>query len=197
METRGDLHPAFTHDTYLFRKKVFKLLGGAFHVYDERGNVLFYSEQKAFKLKEDFRVYADEEKSQELLIIKTPKILDINATYHVTDATTGESVGSLKRKGLKSMVKDEWILLSPDEREVGKLSETSMLGALISRFINVVPQSYAIFTIHEEKVAQIQQAFNPFVFKCTMNILKADPLIDRRLLMAAGILLLGIEGRQS
>ncbi len=42
------INPAFRHRQYLFRRKVLKLFGGAFHVYDENGNVLFYSKQKAF-----------------------------------------------------------------------------------------------------------------------------------------------------
>jgi len=199
METGTEIHPAFRRNTYLFRKKVFKLVGGAFHVYDENDNVLFYSEQKAFKLKEDFRVYSDEGKSQELLIIKTPKILDISATYDVTDGTNGESVGSLKRKGLKSVLRDEWLLLSTDGQQIGKLIETSIIGAIISRVVDIVPipQSYSILSNAEEEVVKIKQAFNPFVFKYTMTILKSDPPIDRRLLMAAGILLLGIEGRQA
>jgi len=199
MEAGKDLHPAFTRDTYLFRRKVFKLVGGAFHVYDENENVLFYSEQKAFKLKEDFRIYSDEQKSQELLVIKTPKILDINATYDVTDGTTGEQVGSLKRKGLKSVVKDEWLLLSRDGRQIGRLTETSVIGAIISRIIDIVPipQSYSLLSDTEEELVKIKQAFNPFVFKYTMTFVSPDPPIDRRLIMAAGILLLGIEGRQS
>ena len=45
---------------YIVRTKVFKLFGGAFHVYDPAGNVVMYSKQKAFKLREDIRVYNDD-----------------------------------------------------------------------------------------------------------------------------------------
>ena len=108
------LHPAFQEDHYLFRRKVFKLFGGAFHVYDEQGRVVLYSKQKAFRLKEDFRVYADERQLDELLVIKTPQILDIGATYHVEDAARGEQVGALRRKALKSILYDSWVYLGPD-----------------------------------------------------------------------------------
>lgn len=43
----------FTHENYLVRRKIFKLFGAAFHIYDPSGKVAFYSKQKAFKLKED------------------------------------------------------------------------------------------------------------------------------------------------
>ncbi|ODS42511.1 MAG: hypothetical protein MSIBF_04125 [Candidatus Altiarchaeales archaeon IMC4] len=189
------LHPSFGHGKYLFRKKVLKLFGGAFHVYDENGNVLFYSKQKAFKLKEDFRVYSDEAQTSELLVIKTPQILDFGATYNVQDGTVGEVVGAMRRKGLKSIVKDEWLILSKDGGEVGKLTEKSTGMAILSRLVGLIPQKYVIVAKDGSEVANIEQHFNPFVLKYTMTI-SPQPKIDRRLLIAVGILLVGIEGRQ-
>ena len=196
MTNTQSLHPAFQQSKYLFRRKVFKIFGGAFHIYDERGNVLFYSQQKAFKIREDFRVYSDENQTQELLAIKTPQIFDISAVYNVQDATTGEAVGALRRKGIHSILKDEWIFLSPDGREIGTLTEESMLSALLSRFVNLVPQRYVISSMDGNKVAEIKQHFNPFVLKYTMTITEPNPSIDRRLIISSGILLAGIEGRQ-
>ena len=196
MVNTQSLHPAFQQSKYFFRRKVFKIFGGAFHIYDERGNVLFYSQQKAFKIREDFRVYSDENQTQELLAIKTPQIFDISAVYNVQDATTGEAVGALRRKGIHSILKDEWIFLSPDGREIGTLTEESMLSALLSRFVNLVPQRYVISSMDGNKVAEIKQHFNPFVLKYTMTITEPNPSIDRRLIISSGILLAGIEGRQ-
>ncbi len=192
MET--DINSAFAHRKYFFRKKFFKIFGGAFHVYDEAGNVVFYSEKKAFKLKEDFRIYSDESQSRELLTIKTPQIFDISATYNVRDATTGEPVGSIKREGLKSFLKDEWTFLSNGGHEMGKMSEESMGGALLSRFIKLIPQNYVI-TANNRTIAKIEQEFNPFILKYILTI-DDNSNVDRRLLIAAGILLAGIEGRQ-
>ncbi len=195
MENAAALHPAFTLDSYLFRRKVFKIFGGAFHVYDQNGEVVFFSEQKAFKLREDFRIYSDENKSQELLRISTPQILDIGATYTVFDSTTGEQVGAVRRKGLKSIFKDEWVYLSGDS-QIGLMTETSLLGALVSRFINLIPQSYDINNAEGRNIAIFKQHFNPFILKYTLNIIEPVPTIDRRLIIASGILLAAIEGRQ-
>ena len=196
MEITKELHPSFQHNHYLFRRKVLKLFGGAFHIYDENGIVLFYSKQKAFKLKEDFRVYSDERQMEELLTIKTPQILDISATYTVQDATADEVVGSIRRKALKSLVKDEWVFLSNQGQEIGRLTESSVAMALLSRIINLIPQTYLIISAEGRTIAQIKQHFNPFVLKYTMTIIEPQPSIDKRLLIAAGILLVGIEGRQ-
>ncbi|MDP6379729.1 MAG: hypothetical protein QF662_00160 [Phycisphaerae bacterium] len=196
MGAGNELHPSFRHNHYLFRRKVFKLFGGAFHVYDKSGDLLMYSKQKAFKLREDFRVYADERQIEELLVIKTPQILDIGATYYVEDSTRCETVGAVRRKALASIFKDKWVFISADGQEIGELTETSVLGALLSRFVNVIPQRYKVSTLDGRPVAEIRQHFNPFVLKYTMTIPDAEPEIDRRLLMAANILLAGIEGRQ-
>ena len=196
MATANDLHPAFQHNTYLFRRKVLKLFGGAFHVYDERGNLIFYSKQKAFKLRDDFRIYSDEKMRQELLTIKTPQIFDFGATYNVQDSTTGAPVGSIKRKAIKSLFKDEWTFQSNEGQKIGTLTEKSIAGALLSRFIKLIPQSYIIFSYDGRVIAEIQQHFNPFVLKYSMKLLTHEPLIDRRLLISAGILLAGIERRQ-
>jgi uncharacterized protein YxjI len=189
------LDSAFMEGQYLFRRKVFTLLGKAFHVYDGRGNLVFYSRQKPFKLREDFRVYSDETRSRELLIIKTPQVFDISAVYGVQDATTGDVVGAIKRMGFKSIVKDEWIFMSTEGREIGKLTEVSLAGALLSRFVNLIPQQYVVLSEGRE-VARIKQHFNPFILKYTLTIAEEAPPIDRRLLIAAGILLSGIERRQ-
>ena len=195
MNTTAGLGREFQLDYYLFRRKVFKFFGGAFHVYDDQGNLAFYSKQKALKLKEDFRIYSDERQVEELLTIKTPQILDLGATYYVEDPAAGEPVGALRRKALKSMLRDEWVFLSRDSEEIGKLTEESLAGALVSRFINLIPQKYVVLA-DGRRVAEIKQHFNPFVLKYSMRILDPEPPIDRRLLLAAGILLTAIEGRQ-
>lgn len=191
------LNEAFSHGTYLVRRKIFRLLGGAFHIFDPAGNVVFYSELKAFKLKEDIRVYSDESKRTEVLLIKARNILDFSATYDVTDPATGEKVGALRRKGMKSILKDEWIFLDPDDTEIGLIQEDNLLLALLRRFIvNLIPQYYE-GTINGATVCEFRQNFNPFVMKINLDFTPdVNGVLDRRLGIAAAVLLCAIEGRQ-
>lgn len=189
--------PNFGHRSYLLRKKFWQFFGAAFHIYDPQGNVAFYSKQAAFKLKEDIRVYADESKTRELLTIKARAIFDISAAYDVVDATSGEKVGVLKRKGLKSILKDEWAILDASDREIGTIAEDSMLMALLRRFLsNLIPQSFHL-TIGSAQVGVFNQHFNPFLQKIDLDF-SADTsgLLDRRLAIAAGVLICAIEGKQ-
>jgi uncharacterized protein YxjI len=192
-----ELNPAYQHKQYLFRRKFLRIFGGAFHTYDESGNLVFYTDQKRFRVKEDFRIYSDESKNTELMRIKTPQIFDVWANYNVIDSSSGEEVGQLRRKAMMSIIKDEWEIKAADGRVIGKLTESSILGALLSRWWNLIPQKYTISTSEGREVARIKQHFNPIILKYTMEILEAAPAIDPRLLIAAGILLAAIERRQT
>src|SRR5687768_3136093 len=108
----------FAHPHYLARKKIFSFLGQKYHLYAPDGSVAAFVKQAAFKLKEDIRVYSDESMTQQLLSIKARAIMDFSASYDVVDSRTNAKVGVLKRKGLKSLLKDEWIVMDASEREV-------------------------------------------------------------------------------
>ncbi len=183
---------------YLVRRKVIKLLGAAFHVYDSNGSLAFYSKLKAFKLKEDIRLYTGEDMQQEVLVIKARQILDIGATYDVFDSATGEKVGALRRKGLKSIFfKDEWLILDANDQEIGVIKEDSTVLALIRRMIiSIIPQRYDC-TINGSTVCTFQQNFNPFVRKLAVDFTPDQSnLLDKRVGLAAALLLGAIEGRQ-
>jgi hypothetical protein len=189
----------FEHNNYLIRRKVFKLFGAAFHVYDPADQVVLFASMKAFKLKEDIRLYDNEEMHAELLLIQARRVLDISAEYDVTDSQTGEKVGVLKRKGLKSMVRDEWIVMDPKDQPIGTIKEDSTAMALIRRFIpfaNLIPQEYA-GEIGGAPVCTFKQNFNPFVMKISLDFsADVNRLLDRRLGLAAAVLLCAIEGKQ-
>lgn len=191
---------AFTHPRYLVRRKVLKFAGGAFHIFDDAGNVVLYSKMKAFKLKEDIRLYTDESMATELLRISTQSVFDISGTYDVVDAVTNDRVGALRRKGMKSIFKDEWLILDPAGDEVGKIAEDSAWKATLRRFIDfasiLLPQRYSV-TMGGVEVAEFKQNFNPFVYKLEVDFERdGQGLLDRRLGIAAAVLLAAIEGKQ-
>lgn len=189
----------FECDWYRLRRKFFKIFGNDFYIYDDNDQQVFYSKMKGLKLKEDLRVYGSEEMNEELLVITTDQILDFGAKYTVTDPQTGEEVGAVKRKGMKSLVKDEWVFLDPADNEIGSLKEDSLMLSLIRRFVfKFIPQTYNL-EVENRTVASFSQNFNPFIYKLDLDF-SADPdgqQLDRRLALAAAVLLGGIEGKQS
>ncbi len=186
----------FGHRTYLIRRKVLKIFGGAFHVYDPAGEVVFYSRMKAFKLKEDIRVFTGEDMQTEVLVIKARQIIDFSAAYDVWDSISDEKIGVLKRKGLASLARDEWIIMDPFDRGVGTIQEDSLFLALLRRLIGLIPQRYHA-QIQGRPVCSYQQNWNPFVLKITVDFSDdTEGLFDKRLGIASAVLLSAIEGRQ-
>jgi hypothetical protein len=190
-----------TQTSFMVRRKVLKIFGGAFHVYDAADNIIGYSKLKAFKLKEDIRLYTNEEMTTELLTIKARSVIDFGATYDVFDAQQQVKVGALRRKGLKSMIRDEWLILDVNDREIGLIQEDSMLLGLVRRFVEIaslfLPQKYSV-TLFGQPVGIFKQNFNPFVYKLVADLsLDTAVRFDRRLALASAILMAAIEGKQN
>lgn len=193
-----ELGRRYTHTQYLLKRQFIKLLGANFRIYDPNGNMIFFVQQAAFKLREDIRVYADENKATEMLTIKARQIMDFQAAYDVVDSLTGQKVGALKRKGWKSIIRDEWIVMDAQDHEVGKIVEDNPALAIVRRFLtNLVPQNFDVL-YGTQKVLDLRQHFNPFLFKLDIDF-SVDPSasMDRRLGIAAAVLITAIEGRQS
>jgi uncharacterized protein YxjI len=191
------MNSIFQHPGYLLKRQVFALTG-KFRFYDPGGNLVLFSEQKMFRLREDIRVYADESKAQEVLTVKARQIIDFSAAYDVVDSTVQQKVGALRRKGLRSLLRDEWEVLDANDQVIGMLFEDSIALALLRRLILgwLLPQNYDL-TIGGTRAADLRQRFNPFQYMLDLD-LSGDPAkrLDPRLGIAAAILLAAVEGRQ-
>jgi hypothetical protein len=187
----------FQFDKYLIRKKVIKLFGASFRIYAGEDNLILYANLKAFKLKEDIRLYTGDDMKEQILVIKARNIIDLGATYDVYESERNERIGVLKRKGMKSLLKDEWLFLDENDKQIGTIKEENMALALIRRLlINIVPQTYTA-EMNGVKVCTYKQSANPFVSKVRLSYNKdTEGLLDRRLGIAAGLLLCAVEGKQ-
>ena len=181
-------------DRYTVRRKVLKLFGGGFYLLDPAGQVVGYSAQKAFKLKEDIRVFADEAETRPILRIQARQVVDFAACYDVVDEVEGRKVGGARRKGLRSLLRDSWELLDARDQPVAMLQEDSMAMALLRRFAsNLIPQSFVLGT--GAGAVTLRQHFNPFIHKLDV-LIPRSAAFDRRLVLAMAVLLVAIEGRQ-
>jgi uncharacterized protein YxjI len=191
------MNPVFQFPQYLLKRQVFALTG-KLRFCDPQGNLVLFVEQKMFRLREDIRVYSDESKTQELLLIKARNIVDWAAAYDVADSATGQKVGVLRRKGWKSMLRDEWEVLDVNDQPIGRLFEDSAGRALLRRLLlgSLLPQNYDM-TIGETRVADLRQKFNLFAYQVVVDFsMDITGKLDRRLGIAAATLLAIIEGKQ-
>ncbi len=182
----------FELDHYLIRRKLLKVLGASFQVFDDQQNVVAFCSQKAFKLREDIRIFEDEAQTRPLLSIQARQVIDFSAAYDIVDETTGSKVGAARRRGMSSLLKDSWEVLDEHDRSLGKLEEDNMTAALLRRFLsNLIPQKFNL-----AGGAELRQHFNPIVYRLEVTITPSCG-IDRRLVLGAATLIAAIEGRQN
>ena len=192
------MNPIFQFDRYLLKRQAIAMTG-KFRYYDPAGNLVMFSQQKMFKLREDIRVFSDESKTTEVLQIKARQIVDFSAAYDVIDSAYNQKVGVLRRRGMKSILRDEWEVLDANDQVIGKLFEDSMGLAMLRRLLlgSLLPQNYDI-NFGEQRVADLKQRFNLFRYELDVDFtFDTAKVLDRRVGLAAGILLAAIEGRQS
>ena len=186
----------FQQDSFVARQKIFSL-APCFYVQDELGNALAFLRKKVFTWKDDIRLFTDESQSMELLRIKARKIIDWGAAFDVTDSINNQKVGVLKRQGWKSVLRKQWIIMDALDQEIGRIREDSATLAFVRRFIfALLPQSYT-FELRGQAMGTATQNWNLFAPRMFVDF-TADPgkQLDRRLAVAAVVLLMAIEGRQ-
>ncbi|MCD5397018.1 MAG: hypothetical protein LRZ96_00255 [Candidatus Pacebacteria bacterium] len=190
------MYQGFNHTKYLMRRKWFAIMG-RWSIYDPNQNEVFYCQQK-WSLKTDIHIYSDKTKQNEVLVAKTKQIIDFSAAYDISDPKVNEKIGAVKRKGLKSLLRDEWIIMDKYDKEIGLIKEDSLSLALLRRFfLNwLLPKRYSIL-IGNTLVGTLRKHFNPFVWKTTINFSQDQAgLLDQRIGIALALLVCAIGERQ-
>ena len=190
-----DANP-FDHSTYLLRGHFFN---PSFRIYDPTGTLALFASLNKSKLNEGIAFYPDESKSNELFRIKARNIADfIFDIFDVFDPpATNEKIGAFKQRAFKFILENEWIIMDAADNEIGMIQEDSWLMAILRRFLtNLIPQSF-----HGEMggspIFRFKQHFNPFIQKIDLDFTPdMGNRLDRRLGLAAAVLLSAIEGRQ-
>ncbi len=84
---------------YLIREKFLKIFGNKFRIMDSQDNLYGFCEQKRFRIKEDLRIYDDEQKNNEWLVIKQRNLVDAWGGFDIVDPKEGFTfLGILPKK---------------------------------------------------------------------------------------------------
>lgn len=97
-------------------------IGTRVRISDSKGRQIAYVRKKKFKLKEDVRVYRDEDQSELLFRIKADRVLDFGASYSVSDAG-GRTLGAVRRQGMRSLWKSSYSISDVGGAEIGDIHE--------------------------------------------------------------------------
>ncbi|NNC87646.1 MAG: hypothetical protein HKN82_04200 [Akkermansiaceae bacterium] len=108
-------------------------------VEDADGQTILYVRQKLLKLKEQVEVFTDRSRATRLAHIQANRILDWSARYMFTDAS-GEEIGSVGRKGLRSLWKAHYEVFNPgDEQHDFSIHEENPWAKVADSVVGGIP----------------------------------------------------------
>jgi len=176
---------------YRIKRRLFSVFERVFRVFTFDGQLIMRVQHPLLRLREEFTVYADEAKTRQLLFIKSRQVIAINFAFEITDLESGQILGSVQKRGLRSIVRDKFIIRDPAGDEIGYMEEQG--ASLMRRIIPLLTSRHAIF-MHGQKVAAIKQIFRFFTkeFEVEMTPGAAEP----RFVLACALLALMAEARR-
>jgi len=194
--TGGRLADRYHLNNYVLKRQVWRFFGSGAHIYGPNGELLFFVDRKAFKLKDDIRVYLDESMTTELMSINARQLLDFLGTFDVTDTTTGLLVGTLQRQNIVSAFRDSWVIKDSFGNPTGTVIEDSLALALIRDFLFAfIPRSFHV-DHRGMNVAVFRHQLTFFGYVLHMDLAPDVSDFDPRLGLAAGIIIALVESRR-
>lgn len=118
----------------------FKIVALAPQIYvrDASGREILYVRQKLLKLKEKIHVFADSSQSRQLYEINADRILDISPRYTFT-GSQGEVVGSVKRRGARSLWKATYEVADASGRTIFTIEEENPWVKVLDGVLGEIP----------------------------------------------------------
>ncbi|MFD3440673.1 hypothetical protein ACFWU3_24560 [Streptomyces sp. NPDC058685] len=162
------------------------------------GEVVAFAEQKRLAFRERVTFYTDDSKRQVLFAFKARQVLDVGATYDVTDASDNV-IGHFRKNFAASLLRSTWHLEQPGAAEsAGK--ERNGFIAVLRRVWNVIPFTdwlpfawpyHFDFTAGDRDIMSVNKKFG-LRDRYVLDI--PSPDVDRRLAMAQAV---GLDALQS
>lgn len=180
-----------TQRHYVIKRKFWSLFERVFRVWTADGQLIMFIKHPLLKLREEFVVYEDEAQRRLLLRVKSKQVIAINFSYEITDATSGVVLGSVRKQGLKSILRDRFIVLDADEHEIGHAEEQG--ASVLRRLFPWMTSHHAIFA-NDQPVASIHQIFRWFTKEFRVEIHQSS--MDPRFVLAIALLALMAEARR-
>jgi uncharacterized protein YxjI len=155
------------------------------------GELVAFAQQKRMALKEQVTLYTDDTKTAVLAGFKARSVLDLGATYDVTDEI-GQPIGLFRKDFARSLLRSTWHLEQPG---LGTITgqERNFAVALLRRFADLTFWPYHFdFTRAGATAFAVTKQWglrDKYVVSIT------DPALDRRLVLAMAVALDALQGR--
>jgi hypothetical protein len=183
----------WSYDTYTIKRPFWSWFGRRFHVYAPDGRLMLFVKHPIFRWREEFAVYTDETETVPVLKIRARQIIALDLAHDIFDARSGDLVGTLKRRGWKSFIRDHWDILDQQNQPVGAIEEQGL--ALLRRFFPILPSHHAI-QLGGADVARMDQVFRLFVKEFRLDLTMGRGRIDPRFAVACALLAVMAESQR-
>ncbi len=118
-------------------------IGTRVRVTDAAGGQIAYVRKKKFKLKEDVRVYEDEDQRDLLFRIKADRIVDFGASYAIS-GSDGRPLGAVKQQGMRSLWKSTYEVSDPLGRGIAVIHEENPFVKVLDSLAEAIPFADAL-----------------------------------------------------
>ena len=98
------------------------------------GPLLALAEQKRMSLREQVTFFADDRKTQPLFAFRARQVMDLSATYDITDAS-GQPLGWFRKDFGRSLLRSAWVVEVPGQGISGSGTERNQWVAVLRRFV--------------------------------------------------------------
>ncbi|MBO3735996.1 hypothetical protein J5X75_00500 [Actinoplanes sp. NEAU-H7] len=154
--------------------------------------ILAFAQQKRLAFKEQVTLYTDDTKQTPLLGFKARQVIDLGATYDVTDVN-GQPIGLFRKSFAASLLRSTWVLEQPGYGEITG-QERNQWVAILRRFVD----SLSWLPYHFDFTIQGRPAFSvvrKWGLRDTYRVSIHDPSLDRRLVVAMAVALDALQSR--
>lgn len=110
-----------------------------FVVKDSKSNIRAYVRQKLFRFKESVLVFSDESRKSELYQLKADRWIDFNAHYTFTAPNSETLIGSMGRKGVKSLWKASYTIFDSNKQPQYEIREENPWAKVGDAFMGEIP----------------------------------------------------------
>jgi hypothetical protein len=118
-------------------------IGTRVRVVDAAGRQVAYLRKKKFGLKEDVRVYEDEDQSRPLFRISADRVVDFGASYAVS-SPDGRPLGTVRQQGVRSIWKSSYKVSDRNGKTIGMIREENPFVKVLDSLVEAIPFADAL-----------------------------------------------------
>ncbi len=162
-------------------------------VADNKMKEVLYVSQKVLKLREDIRIYNNQDQEREIYNIQAEKILDFNTRYNFFRSDTRDHIGSVKAKGWRSIWSATYMIDDLFEKQMMFIKEDNpwvkiadsiiddipVIGMFSGYFLHPSYTAYRSKNLGDQSQPIMRITKKPAFFESSFSIELLDPEIDR------------------